>query len=406
MNQANIKIVMGGKSLSDGKYQVYLRITKDRRKKEIALGIRGSRDDFLGEQFTKKHHNHKIDNQLIFIQKQRAYEIIRKFQVDEVNFTLEEFVDKFRGKGEFKDNVMDFFEEIIGEMVSSGRIGNARAYSEAHQSLKRFMKAKSYRIVKFKDLNPEALEKFEVYMRSRGNENGGIALKMRQIRALFNKAISRKIIGQEIYPFKFYKISKLKLKPNKRALTIDEFKKIRDVDLSEHPLLLEAYHYFMFSFYTRGMNFVDIMLLKKKDIVNNRIYYTRSKTKGKFSIEIVEKAQDIIDFYKNKTANSLYVFPILLSDNMTPQQIEYRKAKVLGRYNRKLKELAELAGVEKVLTSYVARHSFATILKQIGTSKDVISELMGHSDVQITKTYLKEFDSDELDDANRKLLNL
>ena len=406
MNQANIKIVMGGKSLSDGKYQVYLRITKNRKKKEIALGIRGSRDDFLGEQFSKKHQTHKIDNQLIFIQKQRAYEIIRGFQVDEVNFTLEEFVDKFRGKGEFKDNVMDFFEEIIGEMVSSGRIGNARAYSEAHQSLKRFMKAKSYRIVKFKDLNAEALEKFEVYMRSRGNENGGIALKMRQIRALFNKAISRKIIGQEIYPFKFYKVSKLKLKPNKRALTIDEFKKIRDVDLSEHPLLLEAYHYFMFSFYTRGMNFVDIMLLKKKDIINNRIYYTRSKTKGKFSIEIVAKAQEIIDFYKNKTANSMYVFPILLSDDMTPQQIEYRKAKVLGRYNRKLKELAEVARVEKVLTSYVARHSFATILKQIGTSTDVISELMGHSDVQITKTYLKEFDSDELDDANRKLLDL
>lgn len=162
----------------------------------------------------------------------------------------------------------------------------------------------------------------------------------------------------------------------------------------------------MFSFYTRGMNFIDMMLLKKADIIGDRISYIRSKTKGKFNIEILSKVREIIDFYKDKTENTKYVFPILLSDVMTPQQIEYRKSKVLSRYNRKLKEIGKLVCIEKELTSYVARHSFATILKQKGTSTDVISELMGHADVQITKTYLKEFDSAELDSANRQLLDI
>lgn len=406
MNQANVKIVMGGKAVSDGRYPIYLRLIKNRKKKEISLGIRGLKEHFVGEQFTKKHPTNKIDNELIFIQKKKAYEIIRNFQIEGVNFSLEDFEDAFRGKEQGKDNVMLFFDEIIKEMKTSGRMGNARAYDEARMSLQRFMKDEKCRIVMFKDLNPEVLEKFEVYMRSRGNQNGGIALKMRQIRALFNKAINRKIIGQEIYPFKFYKISKLKVNPNTRALSIDEFKRIRDVDLTEHPTLLEAYHYFMFSFYTRGMNFVDMMLLKKSDIIEKRIYYTRSKTKGNFSIEIMDKAQEIIDFYKERTADTKYIFPILLSDDMTAQQIEYRKNKVLGRYNRKLKELSKLVGVRKELTSYVARHTFATILKKKGTSTDVISELMGHADVQITKTYLQQFDSDELDSANRKLLDI
>lgn len=406
MNQANIKIVMGGKPLSDGRHAVYLRITKNRKKKEISLGVRGDKDNFVGEQFTKKHSTHRIDNEFLHIKKKKAYDIIKNFQIDNVNFSLQDFEEIFRGKEELKDNVMLFFDEIIGEMITSGRMGNARAYAEAMTSLKRFVNDSNYRIVNFKDLTPEALEKFEVYMRSRGNQNGGIALKMREIRALFNKAINRNIIGQDIYPFKFYKISKLKLKPNKRALTIEEFIKIRDVDLTHQPVLLEAYHYFMFSFYTRGMNFIDMMLLKKADIIGDRISYIRSKTKGKFNIEILSKVREIIDFYKDKTENTKYVFPILLSDVMTPQQIEYRKSKVLSRYNRKLKEIGKLVGIEKELTSYVARHSFATILKQKGTSTDVISELMGHADVQITKTYLKEFDSAELDSANRQLLDI
>lgn len=399
---------MGSKPLSDGQYLVYLRITKNRRKKEISIGLKGFKEHFVSEQFIKPHPNFKIENGFIIKQKHEALSIIRNFQLNDEDFTLESFERKFRGVPETNDNFFDFTEEIIKEMEQSDRLGNARAYKEAKESLVKFINENhpGKTIVKFKELTPELLEKYEVYMRSRGNENGGMAFKMRQIRAIFNKAINRKIISQDIYPFKYYKVSKLKAKPNKRALTVEDFKKLKDVNLSQFPHLMEAYNYFMFSFYTRGMNFVDMMYLKKSDIVNDRLYYTRAKTKGRFNIEIVDKAQEIIDFYKDKTKNTSYVFPILLSDDMTPKQIEYRKHKVLSRYNRKLGEIAKIAGVESHVTSYVARHSFATILKKKGTSTDLISELMGHSNVQITMTYLKEFDDEELDKANRRLLGL
>lgn len=408
-NQATIKVVMGSKPLSNSsQYLVYLRITKNRKKKEISLGLKGLKEHFINEQFTKPHPNLKIENGFIVKQKHEALSIIRNFQLDDEDFTLEDFERKFRGIPETNDSFFDFTEEIIKEMEQSDRLGNARAYREAKESLEKFINNNhsGNTLLKFKELTPELLEKYEVYMRSRGNENGGMAFKMRQIRAIFNKAINRKIISQDIYPFKYYKVSKLKAKPNKRALTVEDFKKLKDVDLSQFPHLMEAYNYFMFSFYTRGMNFVDMMYLKKSHIVNDRIYYTRAKTKGRFNIEIVDKAQEIIDFYKDKTQNTSYVFPILLSDNMTPKQIEYRKHKVLGRYNRKLGEIAKIAGVESHVTSYVARHSFATILKKKGTSTDLISELMGHSNVQITMTYLKDFDDEELDRANRTLLDL
>ncbi|HFK5520902.1 site-specific integrase [Elizabethkingia anophelis] len=408
MSNTNIKIVLGNKPLSNSKYLLYLRITKNRRKKEISLGIQTQFESFINEQLTKNHPNYKIENELLFKLKQKALEILRGFQLDDKDFSLDDFEHKFRGIGEYNENFIDFFDEIIQEMETSNRIGNAKAYREAKNTLLHYLKSikKSKENLKFKDITPAFLEKFEVYMRSRSNCDSGIAFRMRQIRAVFNKAISRKMISQDLYPFKFYKISRLKLTPNKRALTIEEFKRIRDLDLTPYPNLIEAYNYFMFSFYTRGMNFVDMMLLKKENIQNGRIIYTRSKTKGKFNIEIVDKAQDILEYYKAKSPNSSFIFPILLQENLTPQQIAYREQKVLARYNKKLKQLAKLAGIDKVLTSYVARHSFATILKQIGTSTDIISELMGHSDVQVTMTYLKEFDNKELDNANRKLLKL
>ncbi|RMZ60370.1 site-specific integrase [Chryseobacterium nematophagum] len=403
MSNVNIKIVKGSKPLSDGKFAIYLRIIKNRKKKEIGIGLRCKDNHFESEQFAKQHPNSKIENELILKFKSKAFAIVREYQIDEYDFTLEEFENKFRGEDKQQEvESLKFFDEMIDEMERAGRIGNAKAYKETRDALVRFVGTQ----LLFSEITPAFLEKFEVFMRARGNQDGGIAFKMKELRAVFNQAIKRKLINRDLYPFDNYKISKLKPKKNKRALTVDDFKKIRDVDLSKRPDLIEAYHYFMFSFYTCGMNFVDMMKLRWTDIQDGRIYYTRSKTKGQFSIEVMDKAEEILNFYKAQNRLTPYVFPILLKEDLSPHQVANRKHKVLRRYNKKLKQISELTGVEKHLTSYVSRHSFATILKQIGTSTDIISELMGHSDVQITATYLKEFDTDVLDQENRKLLNL
>lgn len=154
------------------------------------------------------------------------------------------------------------------------------------------------------------------------------------------------------------------------------------------------------------MNFKDMMHLKFSDIRNGRIYYIRSKTKGKINLEIIPAVQEIIDYYKAQNRPTDYVFPILLQDDLTPQQIFNRRHKIIGRYNSRLKEIAKLAGLNKKPTSYGARHSFATILKMSGTPIEKISEMMGHTDVSITIAYLKEFSDEDLDKENRKFIDL
>lgn len=397
-----IKIVLRKKARKDGRFPINLRVTKAQKSKFISLNMYCKENEFESEQFKRNYLNYRQKNQILMNLKTKALKILDDYSLNQRDFTLEEFEAKFRGKKSHHPNIIEFFDEIISEMVRAGRISNANAYKETKTALVKFKGATIY----FADVTPEFLEKFEVFLREKGNQNGGIAFKMRELRAIFNKAIMRDIISQEIYPFKYYKISRLKSRPNKRALKIDEFKRIRDVDIAKYPHLLEAYHYFLFSFYTRGMNFIDMMKLRWSQIKNGRIYYNRSKTKGNFSIEITPKVQEILSYYQNQNRPTEFVFPILLSKDLTHRQIANRKHKVLSRYNKKLKKLGKIAKVESKLTSYVARHSFATILKQKGTSTDIISELMGHADVNITMTYLKEFDNEVLDRENRKLMDL
>jgi integrase len=199
-------------------------------------------------------------------------------------------------------------------------------------------------------------------------------------------------------------VSKLKGKGIKKALRLEDVQKIAQLDLSEYPTLIDTRNYFIFSFYTRGMNFADMATLKWDDISDGRIYYTRSKTKGNFQIKILPPVQEILDYYKGKHNQTDYVFPILLHKDMTFSHLENRKSKILKRYNKRLKEIAKLCGINKPVSSYVARHSYANSLKQKGISTDIISESMGHQNIAITQAYLKELDNSLIDEAMEVLL--
>ena len=403
MIKATIKMVLDGRAMSNGKHPIYLRIIKDRKRKKISLGLSCEKEHFENEQFTKQHPNYQIENELLLKFKARALKIVREIQASQNDFTLEEFEATFRGiKKNQEILVIDFYNEIIDELKRAGKISNSKVYKDTRDSLKKF----SDKSLKFKDITLGFLEKYDSFLRETGSKNGGVSVRMRNLRALYNKARKRNIIPREPYPFEGYNISKLKSETSKTALTIDELKKIKEVDLSEHSHLMEGYYYFMFSLFTRGMNFHDMMLLKWCDIRSGRIYYTRSKTKGKINLEIIPPVQKILDYFKDQNRTTKYVFPILLSDDLTPQQIFNRKHKISKRYNSKIKEIAKVAGIEKNLTTYVARHSFATILKMKGTPIEKISEMMGHKDVSVTITYLKEFSNEDLDEENRKFIDL
>ena len=400
---AKISILLRDAQNKNGLYPIVLRIIKNRKIKIITLGMDCDKLnwDQRSSQFNKNMPNHIQKNLLLSKLKQKAWTIIDQFNIDEVDFTLNQFEEKFRGKESSKITVFEFWEDKIKDLNLAGRTGNSRAHCDTKNSFFRFCKNQK---ILFKEITVEMLDKYETHLRSTGSNDGGIGVRMRELRAVFNDAIKKGIVDEKYYPFKIYKVSKLKGKGFKKALSRVEVRLIENLDEIAYPHLVEAKHLFVFSYYTRGMNFFDAMKLRWENIVDDKIFYTRSKTKGRFIIKILKPVQDILNHYKNINPKTGYVFPILLQENMSPLQIENRKQKKLKRFNSDLKKIGEVLNIDKPITSYVARHSFSTNLKHLGVSTDLISQSMGHANIAITSAYLKDFEDDVIDDANEKLL--
>ena len=400
---ASINITLRNKPNRKSELPVILRVVKDRKSKLISLGMLCKKEDWDSKknEFKKTYSNASQRNRVLLKLQEKALKIIDEFALDGIDFTLNQFEDKFRGRKSSKVTVSEFWKEKVSDLNKAGRTGNARAYKDVYNSFFKFHKNKN---LVFREITPTLLDKYETYLRSKNNSDGGIGVKMREIRALFNDAIKKGVVDEKYYPFKIYKVSKLKGKGLKKALTRDEMKLMEALNTEENPHLIDAKNYMLFSYYMGGMNFVDMMKLKWENIQGNRVLYIRSKTKGRFSVKMLEPVKQIVAYYRTQKRPTDYVFPILLKENLTPMQIENRKHKTISKFNKQLKEIAKIQGVQQNVTSYVIRHSFATNLKFAGISTDLIGESMGHHDVSVTKAYLKEFDDEIIDDAMSKLL--
>jgi len=400
---ASINIYLRNITTSNGKCPIVLRITKNRKSKLITLGLSCTVNEWDSNKnrFKKNHENAKQRNMSLLKLEQKANKIIDDFRDQDFDYTLAQFESRFRGNSSDGQTVLEFWEEKISDLIKAGRTGSARAYRDTKTSFFKFNKNKK---LMFIEINATKVGKYETYLRGNGNKDGGIALKMRQLRAVFNDAIKKNVVDPKYYPFDTYKISKLKKSTRKIALTRVQIKLMESVDIDRNLNLLDTRNYLTFSYYNGGMNWIDMLNLKWSDIHGNRIVYIRSKTKKEFSIEIQEPIKVILEHYRTNNNGTKYVFPILLKDNLKPTQIENRKLKTLKKFNRELKQIAEIQGIEEKVTSYTIRHSFATNLKFIGVSTDLIGESMGHTDVSVTQAYLKDFEQEAIDDVMRKLL--
>jgi integrase/recombinase XerD len=399
----SIKLLLKNKKMQDQTYPIILQLLKDGKSKVLSTGISCLKEQWDGTQLKKSHPNYQKRNLILSGLKQKALKIIDEYMAEEIDFSLMDFENKFKGdRVNSKVTVYEHFQDIIERMKKSNRLGNARSYKDTCNSFFNFEADKN---LSFRNLNVSKLENYEAYLRSRNNQDSGIAFKMRAIRAVYNSAIRNGIVKKEEYPFENYKISKLKGVGIKRALSRSEIKSMLDVDITERPDLIDTKNYFIVSYFARGINWTDLIRLKKTDIQGEYILYMRSKTKKRFMVKILPPVQQVLDYYRNKGYDTHYLFPVLLSDELSHLQIENRKHKTLKKFNKKLKELAKLANVAKSVSSYTLRHSYATNLKQLGVSIEKISESLGHSNVDITNSYLKDFETEEIDIENEKLLN-
>jgi len=380
------------KTYKGGYHPIILQVIHNKKRRYITTGKRAKKSEwnFDKDLVGRKHSNMKgLQNRLDEI-KSKADKLLLNLEAKGKPFTIDQFMTQI-SKKTADDDFIAFAETKIEELKQAGRNGNARVYKTFLDSFRGFISKDS---IDFSEVDYKLLVKYEGYLQSEDVSVNTISNYMRTLRAIYNKAIKESVTEPELYPFREYKIKSEKTV--KRALSKDIINEIRDLDLTENPHLIFARDIFMFSFYCRGMNLVDITWLQNKQIKDGRLSYRRKKTGQVFEIKLVDKAQEILDRHRKSDQPEAYIFPILRRTEKEYQ--DYLNFKRL--INKQLKKVAEIAEIDVNLTTYVARHSWATIAKRAGISTAIISEGLGHETEETTQVYLDSFEKDVLDEAN------
>ena len=389
-----------GKSLTNDAYPVMLIITHNSKSFRIRTGYRTEEKkwDSRAREFKRNMENHKVKNAVLRELLLKARNVFDEIRRTDKAFSPQLFKDLFTGNKK-QMTVYDYMQVLIDNFKDRGQVNTAHGYVVLRNQLFKFYGKR--KVLLFSDVDVRLLNKFETYLIKRGCSGGGISHYMRTIRSTYNKAIDDEYAEEKYYPFstnrkrKGYMISKLKSTASPRALSLSDMEKYKGFDFDEHQMLKDSYLIFLFSYYSRGMNFVDMSYLKKTDIVNGRLRYFRQKTGGKFNIPISENLQKILNEFSD--VDTEYVFPVLSDFHKSPAQQKNRIKKCLKKVNGDLKEIGELLRLEIKLTSYVARHTYATTLKRKKANIGFISQAMGHTDINTTKAYLENFENDEID---------
>ena len=331
----------------------------------------------------------KIDRDL-----DRLKKIIYKIDAECANYTVNEIIEKFyQTTADY--SITDFFTQQIQKLKNDNRRGTARNYSKTLKSLKAFMKNTDST---FNIVTEQFVESYNTFLIQRGVVRNTISFYMRIFRSVYNKAVTQKIIEQT-FPFKnvYTGVDRTR----KRAVTETVISQLLSIDLKKSKALQFARDLFIFSFYTRGMAFVDIVFLKKSNIQNGYITYVRHKTGQELTIKIETKLQNIINRYEKK--DSPYLFPILNTEDENKAYSQYEIA--LNYYNRQLKRLSKLLEPNINLSSYTPRHTWATTARNKNVPLSIISAGMGHSSEKTTLIYLTKIDNSIIDEVNKAIID-
>ncbi|WP_184544102.1 site-specific integrase [Mucilaginibacter sp. FT3.2] len=351
----------------------------------------------------------KEANSILEVKLQEAYAILKRYDEQQISFNFDQFeLDLKKKEIPVVTSLQEYYSQQIAILEEQGRVGLAGLYFEVQRILNKF---KPNAILL--DVNYRFLESFEYWLRNeRKNKDTTISVKMRNLQRVINQAIEDKFFKAEDYPFgeKKYSINKrLDSKTKKIAITLDKITKLKALNLPPDSWLYLAQQYFLFSYYSRGINFVDISYLKWSDISNTHINYVRRKTRGQFEVPINQHNGTILNYFKeNYKVPGGFVFPILdITIHVTLKQQYTRKKTALSAVNHALKKLAEQIDEPSLkLTTNVGRHSYATGLKRSGANTSYITEALGHATQEQTQTYLDEFEKGVIESWENKMFDV
>jgi len=306
-------------------------------------------------------------------------------------FTANDIADRYHESASGQ-SLFRFMESVIVRLKRLNRERTAETYTATLNSFMRFRKDND---VLLDEINSDSMMEYEAYLKARGVTMNTVSFYMRILRAVYNRAVEKGLTEQR-NPFRhvYTGIDKTV----KRAIPLQAVRRIKELDLSLKPSLDFARDLFLFSFYTRGMSFIDMAYLRKNDLQNGILSYRRRKTGQQLFIRWEKCMQEIID--KHPETGTDYLLPIIKTPGNERQQ--YRNAQRL--VNNKLKEISAMTGLHCNLTMYVSRHSWASAAKSKNVPLAIISEGMGHDSETTTQIYLASLDSSMIDKANEMIL--
>lgn len=291
--------------------------------------------------------------------------------------------------------VGELFKQYLSRLEEEKRTGYRLSIQQTYNSLIKFNR---HLDIPFSEMDSNWLRRYETWLRKQGKSENTIGIRFRNIRTIFNLAIDMELVKQEDYPFKKFKVSKLHQETAKRALSKDEILAVINYPTEGKDFYTRlAVALFTFSYFMGGINFVDMAYLTDKNITEGRLIYHRKKTSKLINLPLQDEALMVLKRYKDSSKG--YLFPILSNAHKTEQQKLNRLHKVITKVNRALKTIGEELNISIKLTTYCARHTYATVLKRAGVSTSIISESLGHSSERVTQIYLDSFENNQIDKA-------
>ena len=322
----------------------------------------------------------------------RLQSIINQLENKRVKYNAGDIISTFQRQD--KQSLFNFMQGVIAQLQKMGKQRTSETY---RCTLKSFMQFREDKDVLLEDIDSDLMLMYEAYLRGRGLTKNSTSFYMRILRAVYNRAVEKDLTTNR-NPFKhvYTGIDKT----IKRAIPLKAIKQIKNLNLSLQPSLDFARDMFLFSFYTRGMSFIDMAYLKKKDLSGGILSYRRRKTGQLLFIRWEKCMQEIVDKYDNPLSE--YLLPVIRTMN-GDERTQYQNSMYL--INRKLKIIGKIVNVQLSLTMYIARHSWASIAKSKNVPISVISEGMGHDSEMTTQIYLASLDTSAVDKANCLILN-
>jgi len=385
----------------NGEREIRIRLTLYKEQKFLAIGYKSKPEqwDFETNSPALSHPQYKkisreIDDKLEEID----------FQVKLMKKNGHEFLSlgdlianvKKSNKPVVPAKLYAFTQSIVEDLLANDKIGYANTFNNLKDYvLKHVFGEKDKAFISFTKNDFEALEN---YLIQQDIKETSMSAYLRTFYRIWNLAIAAGMCSKDRHPKKVIKFKPYKkYKTSKRAISAADMKSIEGYEAEYASRIYRSQQMFLFSYYCRGINFNDMIKLKEDNISGDILRYRRSKNKRLYDFKLHSKAKAIIDIFRNYPLQSDggYIFPVLKAEHDTAIKIDARIDSGLKDLNEDLKTIKEAKGIDRTITSYVARHSFATNLKHKKVDISIIQEAMGHETEEMTRTYLEEYD-DEL----------